>query len=156
MISCRNYLQSSLITIVITNEWQLFFKVILHGVEGWIVNNTILPISQVFPLSVVFVGMITFNNLCLKDVGVSFYYIGRYVGSWQWFIPNFALICPGAWPRCSTCCWPTSSWARGPPCPPSSAAGSSWPASTSGWTRSLTSSLTTGAIFHSVWRILLH
>ena len=42
-------------------------------------NNTILPISQVFPLSVVFVGMITFNNLCLKDVGVSFYYIGRYV-----------------------------------------------------------------------------
>ena len=35
--------------------------------------------KQVFPLSVVFVGMITFNNLCLKDVGVSFYYIGRYV-----------------------------------------------------------------------------
>ena len=33
--------------------------------------------KQVFPLSVVFVGMITFNNLCLKDVGVSFYYIGR-------------------------------------------------------------------------------
>lgn len=35
--------------------------------------------KQVFPLSVVFVGMITFNNLCLKDVGVSFYYIGRYL-----------------------------------------------------------------------------
>ena len=35
--------------------------------------------KQVSPLSVVFVGMITFNNLCLKDVGVSFYYIGRYV-----------------------------------------------------------------------------
>jgi len=34
-------------------------------------------LKQVFPLSVVFVGMITFNNLCLKDVGVSFYYIGR-------------------------------------------------------------------------------
>jgi len=33
--------------------------------------------KKVFPLSVVFVGMITFNNLCLKDVGVSFYYIGR-------------------------------------------------------------------------------
>ena len=129
-ISWTNYLQSSLITIQMTT-------VILHGVAGWIVNNTILlPISQVFPLSVVFVGMITFNNLCLKDVGVSFYYIGRYVSCWQWFIPNFALICPGAWPRCSTCCWPTSSWGRGPPSPPSSAAGSSWPASTSGWTRS--------------------
>merc|ERR1711872_571604 len=27
--------------------------------------------------SVVFVGMITFNNLCLKNVGISFYFIGR-------------------------------------------------------------------------------
>jgi len=34
-------------------------------------------LKQVLPLSVVFVGMITFNNLCLKNVGVSFYYIGR-------------------------------------------------------------------------------
>jgi len=33
--------------------------------------------KQVLPLSVIFVGMITFNNLCLKHVGVSFYYIGR-------------------------------------------------------------------------------
>lgn len=32
---------------------------------------------QVLPLSVVFVAMITFNNLCLKHVGVSFYYVGR-------------------------------------------------------------------------------
>jgi GDP-fucose transporter C1 len=33
-----------------------------------------IPIAKkVFPLSVVFVGMITFNNLCLKWVEVSFY-----------------------------------------------------------------------------------
>lgn len=32
---------------------------------------------EVLPLSVVFVGMITFNNLCLKYVGVAFYNIGR-------------------------------------------------------------------------------
>lgn len=32
---------------------------------------------QVLPLSVVFVGMITFNNLCLKYLGVSFYNVGR-------------------------------------------------------------------------------
>lgn len=32
---------------------------------------------EVLPLSFVFVGMISFNNLCLKYVGVSFYYIGR-------------------------------------------------------------------------------
>jgi len=34
-------------------------------------------LKKVLPLSVVFVAMITFNNLCLKNVGVSFYYIGR-------------------------------------------------------------------------------
>ena len=32
---------------------------------------------QVLPLSLVFVAMISFNNLCLKYVGVAFYYIGR-------------------------------------------------------------------------------
>ncbi|KAK6032640.1 hypothetical protein OSTOST_01161 [Ostertagia ostertagi] len=32
---------------------------------------------QILPLSLVFVGMIAFNNLCLKHVGVSFYYLGR-------------------------------------------------------------------------------
>ncbi|VDL70795.1 unnamed protein product [Nippostrongylus brasiliensis] len=32
---------------------------------------------EILPLSVVFVGMIAFNNLCLKHVGVSFYYLGR-------------------------------------------------------------------------------
>lgn len=32
---------------------------------------------EVLPLSVVFICMITFNNLCLKYVGVAFYTIGR-------------------------------------------------------------------------------
>nr|XP_005987029.1 PREDICTED: GDP-fucose transporter 1 [Latimeria chalumnae] len=32
---------------------------------------------EVLPLSVVFIGMITFNNLCLKYVGVAFYNVGR-------------------------------------------------------------------------------
>lgn len=31
------------------------------------------------PLSAVFVGMIAFNNLCLKEIGVSFYNVGRCV-----------------------------------------------------------------------------
>ncbi|KAG8197906.1 hypothetical protein JTE90_020285 [Oedothorax gibbosus] len=34
-------------------------------------------LRAVLPLSVIFVAMITFNNLCLKFVGVPFYYIGR-------------------------------------------------------------------------------
>uniref|UniRef100_A0AC35U0C1 TPT domain-containing protein n=1 Tax=Rhabditophanes sp. KR3021 TaxID=114890 RepID=A0AC35U0C1_9BILA len=32
---------------------------------------------KVLPLSIVFVAMITLNNLCLQYVGVSFYYVGR-------------------------------------------------------------------------------
>ncbi|KAI6180971.1 Nstp-10 [Aphelenchoides besseyi] len=32
---------------------------------------------DVLPLSFIFVAMITMNNLCLKYVGVSFYYVGR-------------------------------------------------------------------------------
>ncbi|XP_064632405.1 GDP-fucose transporter 1-like [Lineus longissimus] len=32
---------------------------------------------EVLPLSLIFVGMITFNNLCLKYVNVAFYYVGR-------------------------------------------------------------------------------
>lgn len=32
---------------------------------------------EVLPLSVVFISMITFNNLCLKHVGVAFYTVGR-------------------------------------------------------------------------------
>jgi len=33
--------------------------------------------KQILPLSFAFVGMIAFNNLCLKYVGVSFYNVGR-------------------------------------------------------------------------------
>ncbi|KAK3101333.1 hypothetical protein FSP39_002767 [Pinctada imbricata] len=34
-------------------------------------------LKGVLPLSIVFVSMITFNNMCLKYVGVAFYYVGR-------------------------------------------------------------------------------
>jgi|EP00979_Chaetoceros_neogracilis_P013827 GDP-fucose transporter C1 len=32
---------------------------------------------QIFPLSIIFVGMVSFNNLCLKNVEVSFYNVAR-------------------------------------------------------------------------------
>lgn len=34
-------------------------------------------LRSVLPLSLVFIGMITFNNLCLKYLGVAFYTVGR-------------------------------------------------------------------------------
>ena len=36
-----------------------------------------VSLSQVLPLSVVFVGMVVFNNLTLKYLGVAFYNVGR-------------------------------------------------------------------------------
>ena len=42
-----------------------------------IINVFFLSPPQILPLSIVFVGMITFNNLCLKNVGVAFYTVGR-------------------------------------------------------------------------------
>ena len=41
------------------------------------ISISLTILKRVLPLSVVFVAMITFNNLCLKFVGVSFYYIGN-------------------------------------------------------------------------------
>ncbi|XP_011485845.1 GDP-fucose transporter 1 [Oryzias latipes] len=41
------------------------------------VNFQLKTSREVLPLSIVFIGMITFNNLCLKYVGVAFYTIGR-------------------------------------------------------------------------------
>uniref|UniRef100_A0A0N5A6T3 TPT domain-containing protein n=1 Tax=Parastrongyloides trichosuri TaxID=131310 RepID=A0A0N5A6T3_PARTI len=40
-------------------------------------NYDIQICRKIIALSFVFVGMITFNNLCLQYVGVSFYYVGR-------------------------------------------------------------------------------
>ena len=43
------------------------------------ISISVTTLKRVLPLSLVFVAMITFNNLCLKFVGVSFYYIGMYL-----------------------------------------------------------------------------
>ena len=61
------------------------------GILGWIKSLGIHPffdrfhpfqfdieiMKKVLPLSIAFAGMITFNNLCLKLVGVAFYNVGR-------------------------------------------------------------------------------
>ena len=50
--------------------------------SGWLaqfprVHVDLPKAKSIMPLSVVFVGMITFNNLCLKWVEVSFYNVAR-------------------------------------------------------------------------------
>lgn len=40
-------------------------------------NYKLSTAIQIFPLSLIFIGMITFNNLCLTNVDVSFYNVAR-------------------------------------------------------------------------------
>ena len=59
---------------------------------------------QVMPLSIVFVGMITFNNLCLKNVGVSFYYISRSLTTVFNVIMSYILLGQKTSIRAMVCC----------------------------------------------------
>ncbi|KAF4533534.1 hypothetical protein B566_EDAN001019 [Ephemera danica] len=43
--------------------------------EGSPISYTVM--CKILPLSILFTGMIAFNSVCLKYVGVAFYYIGR-------------------------------------------------------------------------------
>ena len=52
-----------------------FFK--CHCIHTSVLESLFLFVLQVMPLSLVFVGMITFNNLTLKYLGVAFYNVGR-------------------------------------------------------------------------------
>ena len=52
------------------------------------ISISLTILKRVLPLSLVFVAMITFNNLCLKFVGVSFYYIGNYFEHLKYFLKN--------------------------------------------------------------------
>ena len=54
----------------------LFFRLKISGFPDHLEVRA-PTLKQVLPLSVVFVLMISTNNLCLKNVGVSFYYVGR-------------------------------------------------------------------------------
>lgn len=56
---------------------QLLAKICPGLVDFPSVKFDVKTSREVLPLSIVFIGMITFNNLCLKHVGVAFYTVGR-------------------------------------------------------------------------------
>lgn len=59
---------------------------------------------EVLPLSFVFVAMITFNNLCLKYVGVSFYYVGRSLTTVFNVICSYLILGHTTAPKALLCC----------------------------------------------------
>ena len=61
--------------LLFSTTWTLNYNTVIN--LHLIVYNYIIVVLQMAPLSIIFVGMITFNNLTLKYVGVAFYNVGR-------------------------------------------------------------------------------
>lgn len=61
-------------------------------------------VRQILPLAILFTMMVGMNNLCLKYVAVSFYYIGRSLTTVFNVIFSFVLLRQGSSFRCLLCC----------------------------------------------------
>ncbi|KAM9408427.1 GDP-fucose transporter 1 [Pholidichthys leucotaenia] len=59
---------------------------------------------EVLPLSLVFISMITFNNLCLKYVGVAFYTVGRSLSTVFNVLLSYVILKQTTSPRALLCC----------------------------------------------------
>lgn len=59
---------------------------------------------EVLPLSVVFISMITFNNLCLKHVGVAFYTVGRSLSTVFNVLLSYVLLRQSTSLQALSCC----------------------------------------------------
>ncbi|CAG7822376.1 unnamed protein product [Allacma fusca] len=59
---------------------------------------------KILPLSIIFVGMITFNNLCLKYVNVAFYYLARSLTTVTNVIFTFILLHQRVSGKAILCC----------------------------------------------------
>ncbi|KAL3067709.1 hypothetical protein OYC64_022097 [Pagothenia borchgrevinki] len=66
-----------LVTVGLCWLMQLLSKVCPGLIDFPSVKFDLKTSREVLPLSIVFISMITFNNLCLKHVGVAFYTVGR-------------------------------------------------------------------------------
>lgn len=61
-------------------------------------------VVKVMPLAILFTSMIATNNLCLKYVDVSFYYIGRSLTTVFNVILSYILLRQKSTGRCIACC----------------------------------------------------
>lgn len=68
---------SILITLIISLIDNLFKPTFLRLIDFPTISINLLIIKKTLPLTVIFVSMIVFNNLCLKYVQVAFYFVSR-------------------------------------------------------------------------------
>lgn len=61
-------------------------------------------VKKILPLSLLFAGMIATNNLCLKHVGVAFYYVGRSLTTVFNVVFTYIILGQCTSARCIACC----------------------------------------------------
>ncbi|XP_066582068.1 GDP-fucose transporter 1 [Prorops nasuta] len=62
-------------------------------------------LKKILPLSLLFVSMIATNNLCLKYVGVAFYFVGRSLTTVFNVLFTFLILGQKTPPKCIACCF---------------------------------------------------
>lgn len=65
---------------------------------------TMESVRKILPLSFLFTGMITTNNLCLKYVGIAFYYVGRSLTTVFNVIFTYLILGQKTSTKCIACC----------------------------------------------------
>ncbi|XP_024941923.1 GDP-fucose transporter 1 [Cephus cinctus] len=86
---------------------------VLSGLSRWYPNYITFPkghpynletAKKILPLSILFTAMIASNNLCLKYVGVAFYYIGRSLTTVFNVLFTYAILGQKTSTGCIVCC----------------------------------------------------
>lgn len=73
-------------------------KVIITNIYVYVIFLQVLPLSLMFTL------MIATNNLCLKYVGVPFYYVGRSLTTVFNVVFSYVLLGQATSSKCIMCC----------------------------------------------------
>ncbi|XP_076240802.1 GDP-fucose transporter nac [Calliopsis andreniformis] len=91
----------------------LVICVTLSGLSKWFPRHIKFPegnpytletLKKVLPLTLLFTGMIATNNLCLKYVGIAFYYVGRSLTTVFNVIFTYLILGEKTSTKCIACC----------------------------------------------------
>ncbi|XP_077568874.1 GDP-fucose transporter 1 [Stigmatopora nigra] len=92
------------VTVVLCWLMQLFSAACPQLIDFPSVKFDLKTSREVLPLSVVFISMISFNNLCLKQVGVAFYTVGRSLSTVFNVLLSYAILKQTTSSKAILCC----------------------------------------------------
>ncbi|XP_077444845.1 GDP-fucose transporter 1 [Stigmatopora argus] len=92
------------VTVVLCWLMQLFSAACPQLIDFPSVKFDLKTSREVLPLSVVFISMISFNNLCLQQVGVAFYTVGRSLSTVFNVLLSYAILKQTTSSKAILCC----------------------------------------------------